>query len=110
MFEIILQARNNPLYSSMVLAWSVTEIIRYTFYATSLFTEVPYPLLYLRYTTFYILYPIGAGSEAFLIYSTLANGSGWTLGDYFRGTLFLVWWPCEYFYTLVTRQYPVLKC
>jgi len=96
--EIIFQARNNPLYSSMVLAWSVTEIIRYTFYAISLFTEVPYPLLYLRYTTFYILYPIGAGSEAFLIYSTLPSGSSWTLGDYFRGIMFLVWWPCEYLY------------
>ncbi|KIM83383.1 hypothetical protein PILCRDRAFT_441686 [Piloderma croceum F 1598] len=101
-FEV---ARNNPLYSSMVLAWSVTEIIRYSFYAISLFTQVPYPLLYLRYTTFYILYPIGAGSEAFLIYSTLLSGSSWTLGDYFRGTLFLVWWPSLYIlYTHMIKQ------
>jgi very-long-chain (3R)-3-hydroxyacyl-CoA dehydratase len=92
----------------MVLAWSVTEIIRYSFYAISLFTEVPYSLLYLRYTTFYILYPIGAGSEAFLIYSTLASWSSWTLGDYFRGTMFIVWWPCEYLYA--SRDSPVLKC
>lgn len=104
----ITQARTNPLYASMVLAWSMTEVVRYTFYASSLIGQPPYLLTYLRYTMFYILYPIGAGSEAFLTYSTLPNSSPnpipswrsfvwgiWTIGDYVRGIMFLVWWPGE---------------
>jgi very-long-chain (3R)-3-hydroxyacyl-CoA dehydratase len=92
----------------MVFAWSLTEVIRYTFYATSLIAQPPYPLLYLRYTTFYLLYPLGACSEAFLTYSTLPNSSPnpvpswkswvwgiWTIGDYVRGGMFLLWWPGE---------------
>lgn len=55
----------------MILAWSVTECIRYAFYALSLLGFAPKPLLWLRYNTFYILYPLGAGSEAFLMASVL---------------------------------------
>ena len=89
----------------MILAWSLTESIRYPFYALSLLNHKPYTLLYLRYTTFYILYPLGAFSEAYLNYLTLpksspipslsswAYGSVWLPYDYFRGTLLLVWPP-----------------
>jgi len=111
-------ARNNPLYASMVFAWSLTEVIRYAFYACSLVSTVPYVLLYLRYTTFFVLYPLGAGSEAFLIYVTLPNSSPhpvltwrswiwgiWTLSDYVRGLLFVVWWPSLYvLYTHMINQ------
>lgn len=55
----------------MILAWSVTECIRYAFYACSLLGFAPKPLLWLRYNTFYILYPLGASSEAFLMASVL---------------------------------------
>lgn len=94
----------------MLLAWSTTEIIRYSFYASSLSpTKQPTPqwLVWLRYTTFYVLYPLGAGSEAALIYATLPKGSpfpsktAWLKGgiwgptDYIRGFLFLLWWPGE---------------
>ena len=91
----ITKARTNPLYASMVLAWSLTEVVRYAFYAISLLSRPPYPLLYLRYTTFYLLYPLGAGSEAFLIYSTLPPwvGGVWTGVDYGRGLMFVIWWP-----------------
>lgn len=89
----------------MVLAWSLTEIIRYSFYASNLAGYEPKFLLWLRYTTFYILYPLGAGSEAFLIYSTLPFSSPfpttlqalafgkWNATDYARAGLFLIWWP-----------------
>lgn len=96
----------NPLYVTMVLAWSLTEVIRYTFYASSLLSKPPYLLVYLRDTTFYIRYPLGAGSEVFLIYLTLPNSSPspvpswrslvwgiWTVSDYIRGAMFLIWWP-----------------
>jgi very-long-chain (3R)-3-hydroxyacyl-CoA dehydratase len=55
-------------FSSMVVAWSVTEIIRYTFYAlTLLIGTAPYISLWTRYTFFFVLYPLGAGSEWMLV-------------------------------------------
>jgi very-long-chain (3R)-3-hydroxyacyl-CoA dehydratase len=102
---LVIQVHTNPLFTSMVLAWSITEIIRYSFYACNLLGLEPHFLLYLRYTTFYVLYPVGASSEAFLIYSTLPESSPipgwrawiqgmWKPADYFRALLFGIWWPC----------------
>lgn len=65
------QTHAHPLFTTMILAWSVTECIRYAFYALTLLGFSPKPLLWLRYNTFYILYPLGAGSEAFLMASVL---------------------------------------
>ncbi|KAF8161009.1 protein tyrosine phosphatase [Crassisporium funariophilum] len=108
--------RSNPLYASMVLAWSATEVIRYSFYAFNLIGQNPAILLYLRYTTFYLLYPLGAGSEAFLIYATLPASSpipgwqSWLQGmwkptDYIRAGLFAIWWPGLYvMYTYMINQ------
>ena len=92
----------------MVLAWSLTEVIRYSFYACALLGKEPYPLLYLRYTTFLVLYPLGASSEAFVNFATLPKSwpipgfRSWVRGetiwmpqDYVRGLLFLIWWPGE---------------
>lgn len=96
------QSRHNALYSTMILAWSTTEVIRYAFYTLSLARgKVPGFLVYLRYTTFYILYPIGASSEALLILSSLPTANplqglrdgSWNTWDYFRGVMFIVWWP-----------------
>lgn len=55
----------------MLLAWSLTEVIRYSFYALSLLSISAPALNYLRYTTFIPLYPLGAASEAFLSFATL---------------------------------------
>lgn len=99
------QSRHSPLYSTMILAWSMTEVIRYAFYALSLVRgRVPGILVYLRYTTFFVLYPLGASSEALLILSSLPTVSplqglkdgSWSVWDYFRGVMFVVWWPGVY--------------
>jgi len=94
-------AQFHPLYATMILSWSITEVIRYAFYACSLLSLEPKFLTYLRYTTFYILYPLGAGSEAFLIFATVPNwgellsssSSFWAVG---RLVMFLIWWPGLY--------------
>ncbi|KAG9086392.1 hypothetical protein FRC07_013103 [Ceratobasidium sp. 392] len=93
----------------MVLAWSITEVIRYSFYAFNLAGKEPGILVYLRYTTFYILYPLGASSEAALIYATLPNSSpfsgNWTAYDLLRGFFFTIWWPGLYvMYTYMIKQ------
>lgn len=52
-----------------------------------------------RYTLFYILYPLGAGSEAMLIFSTLPKyfpwQGAWSPREYLYGFLFVIWWPGE---------------
>lgn len=51
-----------------LLAWSVTEIIRYGYYAFNLLGSVPSILVFLRYTTFIALYPIGVTGELLCFY------------------------------------------
>jgi very-long-chain (3R)-3-hydroxyacyl-CoA dehydratase len=51
-----------------LLAWSVTEIIRYGYYALNLINAVPSLLIWLRYTTFIALYPIGVTGELLCFY------------------------------------------
>ncbi|XP_074111043.1 3-hydroxyacyl-CoA dehydratase 1 [Cotesia typhae] len=52
-----------------LLAWSVTEIIRYGYYFANLVGFVPHFLVWLRYTTFIFLYPIGVTGELLCFYS-----------------------------------------
>ena len=61
--EHYVSSQNSIQFSTMVLAWNMSEIIRYSYYATNL-TGIPIDVLtWLRYTLFIVLYPIGAGSE-----------------------------------------------
>ncbi|KAI9632921.1 tyrosine phosphatase-like protein [Dioszegia hungarica] len=69
--EAVPKTHSNPLFTTMLLAWSLTEVIRYTYYATSLLGIKIRALDWLRYTTFLPLYPLGAASEAFISFSTL---------------------------------------
>lgn len=52
---------------SLLLAWSVTEIVRYSFFAFKELGMSPKPLLWLRYTTFIPLYPLGVASEMTMV-------------------------------------------
>lgn len=53
----------------LLVCWSITEIIRYLYYALNIFTEVPYPLVWCRYTFFYLLYPFGVTGELLCFYA-----------------------------------------
>ncbi|XP_017778144.1 PREDICTED: very-long-chain (3R)-3-hydroxyacyl-CoA dehydratase 1 [Nicrophorus vespilloides] len=53
----------------LLFAWSITEIIRYSNYALNLMNSVPHFLVWLRYSTFIILYPIGVTGELLCLYS-----------------------------------------
>ncbi|CAK1599790.1 unnamed protein product [Parnassius mnemosyne] len=54
-----------------ILAWSITEIIRYAYYALNLINVVPQSLLFLRYSTFLVLYPLGITGELLCMYHSL---------------------------------------
>ncbi|EIM82832.1 PTPLA-domain-containing protein [Stereum hirsutum FP-91666 SS1] len=127
-------AKQTPFFASLLLAWSLTESIRYTYYTLSLLTPSPLPtlpsfIIWLRYTTFFVLYPLGAGSEAMAAFVTLPEfglggkgGGGWgrrRMGEeedgggkggwgweaVGRAGLFFVWWPGLYvMYTHMMKQ------
>ncbi|CCC67507.1 hypothetical protein NCAS_0A09490 [Naumovozyma castellii] len=61
-------------YITLLLAWSITEIVRYLYYFCMLvYAEgTPTILILLRYNLFWVLYPTGVASELFIIYSALS--------------------------------------
>ncbi|TNY19097.1 protein tyrosine phosphatase [Rhodotorula diobovata] len=65
--ELFPEVARSPVYLSMVTAWSFAEIIRYSHYVAGLAGVKVSALEWLRYTAFYVLYPLGAGSEAVLL-------------------------------------------
>jgi very-long-chain (3R)-3-hydroxyacyl-CoA dehydratase len=85
----------------MILAWALTEVPRYAYYALSLAgCGVPAWLTWIRYSTFYVLYPIGAGSEALVMLSTIPEWSGgkweaWSAEDWIKAGLVAIWVPGE---------------
>uniref|UniRef100_H2ZSM3 Very-long-chain (3R)-3-hydroxyacyl-CoA dehydratase n=1 Tax=Latimeria chalumnae TaxID=7897 RepID=H2ZSM3_LATCH len=54
-----------------IIAWTVTEIIRYSFYTFSLLNHLPYLIKWARYTLFIVLYPMGVTGELLTIYAAL---------------------------------------
>ncbi|XP_057967704.1 very-long-chain (3R)-3-hydroxyacyl-CoA dehydratase PASTICCINO 2A [Malania oleifera] len=66
------ETQNHILVSSLIISWSITEIIRYSFFGMKeAFGSAPFWLLWLRYSTFLLLYPTGITSEVGLIYIAL---------------------------------------
>ncbi|XP_022773892.1 very-long-chain (3R)-3-hydroxyacyl-CoA dehydratase PASTICCINO 2A-like [Durio zibethinus] len=66
------EIRTHILVTSLVISWSITEIIRYSFFGMKeAFGFAPSWHLWLRYSTFLVLYPTGISSEVGLIYFAL---------------------------------------
>ncbi|KAK3953343.1 tyrosine phosphatase-like protein [Pseudoneurospora amorphoporcata] len=67
------QLNMSTWYSSMLTAWSTTEVIRYTYFALKQFDFIPYFLHWLRYSAFLVLYPMGISSEVAMIIKALVG-------------------------------------
>ena len=71
----------SPFYTTMLLAWSVTEVIRYSYFYLNLqgsgVNAVPGWVSWLRYNMFFVLYPLGIGSECGIIWKTSVDGDLW---------------------------------
>ncbi|GMH06282.1 hypothetical protein Nepgr_008122 [Nepenthes gracilis] len=66
------EIRTRILVSSLVISWSITEIIRYSFFGTKeVVGFAPSWLTWLRYSSFLVLYPTGISSEVGLIFLCL---------------------------------------
>lgn len=62
------------------LAWGITEMVRYSFYFLGLFNLQPYALLWMRYSFFILLYPLGVTGEWFiLVHPFIKNGWAFSL-------------------------------
>jgi hypothetical protein len=58
----------------MVIAWSFAEIPRYLFYLSNLaLGSIPYPLFFIRYSAFMILYPVGITGEIFQLIESMSH-------------------------------------
>ncbi|PIO61579.1 tyrosine phosphatase-like protein, PTPLA, partial [Teladorsagia circumcincta] len=71
----ILEARESMGVPMLLLAWSVTEVVRYSYYALGLFNAVPYFLTWIRYTFFIVLYPLGVTGELLTLIGSLPEAS-----------------------------------
>ena len=91
------ETQSSVFLSSMYLAWSVTEVIRYGYFVMNLQSRgVPGWLGWLRYNTFYVLYPVGITSECVLVLkASLAPGTD-DLWKYFFWAVLGVYVPGSY--------------
>lgn len=100
-------ANSHWCYITLSLSWSITEIIRYSYYAANLSGPVPGYLTWLRYTTFYVLYPTGVSSEVYMIYLSL-NEVASVFGDWYKWFLvaILATYPPGFYmlYTYMIKQ------
>lgn len=93
-------ANNGALFSMMIAAWSITEVIRYTSYALKLLDIEIKPLTFLRYTLFIVLYPAGVTGELSCLFA-----SGWPLWAKDLAILtYLVGFPPLYFHMWAQRK------
>jgi hypothetical protein len=53
------------------VCWSVTEVVRYSWYAVNTAGVKIFPLTWLRYSTFLLLYPLGITGELGTVYKAL---------------------------------------
>jgi len=67
----VVEAQQGYSVIMLSLAWSITEVIRYSFYSFSLLNSVPHILLWCRYSLFIILYPIGITGELLTVVHAL---------------------------------------
>ncbi|XP_030064643.1 very-long-chain (3R)-3-hydroxyacyl-CoA dehydratase 2 isoform X2 [Microcaecilia unicolor] len=65
------EVQNEGSVLLFVVAWTITEIIRYSFYTFSLLNHLPYLIKWARYTLFIVLYPMGVTGELLTIYAAL---------------------------------------
>lgn len=80
-----------------LFAWSVTEVIRYSFYALNLLGAVPHFLIWCRYTFFIILYPIGVSGELLCIWSAYQHAAATSMWSYALPNIFNFTFDYGYF-------------
>ncbi|XP_078485239.1 very-long-chain (3R)-3-hydroxyacyl-CoA dehydratase 2-like [Ciona intestinalis] len=69
----VVQVHDKEGIPMVLIAWTITEIIRYLFYTFVLLGVTPKVMLWLRYTLFIVLYPLGVTGELLSLYYSLPH-------------------------------------
>ena len=64
-------AQTSVFFTLACTSWALVEVPRYLFYALNIINAVPYPLFWLRYSLFAILYPTGISGELGCMYFSI---------------------------------------
>jgi very-long-chain (3R)-3-hydroxyacyl-CoA dehydratase len=73
----------------MLLAWSFTEVVRYSYFVFNLSgVGVPKLWTWLRYNTFLVLYPLGVASECWLVWK--ASGPAGKVNELYAYGLYAI--------------------
>jgi len=65
-------AQTHWAFTLMVLSWALVEVPRYAFYVVkTVADDVPFPLKWLRYSLFIVLYPSGITGEVLSLWAAL---------------------------------------
>lgn len=67
----VTEARESFGVYPMVLAWTLVELVRYLYLALKVVKLEPFILLWLRYSLFYVLYPLGVYGEMKVLYDAI---------------------------------------
>ncbi|XP_054724785.1 very-long-chain (3R)-3-hydroxyacyl-CoA dehydratase 1-like [Uloborus diversus] len=57
------KVQTSPTFAITMIAWGLTEVVRYSFYCTNLLGKPPKFITWCRYSLFYVLYPAGVVGE-----------------------------------------------
>ena len=93
-------------YLLIFFAWSIVEIVRYTYYIINLLQKefvkfnIPYLLIWCRYSFFIVLYPIGVSGEMITVWNAKKDFSKFILykGNNFNFTVANLIYPIRLFY------------
>lgn len=69
--DLVPSTQKAPGVMLYLFCWTITEIIRYSYYFLNILESVPYFLMWCRYTFFFVLYPVGVAGELITIFSSL---------------------------------------
>lgn len=70
------EAQTSLFFTLACTSWSLVEVPRYLFYAFNIIDCVPYPLFWLRYSLFAVLYPTGITGELGCMYHSILTLKG----------------------------------
>ena len=90
------------------LAWGITELVRYSLYFLQLFGKQPAFLLWMRYSFFVVLYPLGVTGEwAILVTPLITDGitfSAYTIFLIVAAIAYIYYFPVLYKYMWKQRE------
>lgn len=91
-------------FPMILFAWTITEIVRYSYYTNLLLDCVAYSLIWCRYSFFIVLYPLGVTGEILCIIKALpyldnVKNFTWKLPNKLNFSLNLIY--CAYISLLV---------